>query len=62
MKYCNNVNVNKCLKIFESDLSMNKLPVQQSFFTDSTGDLLPTLEFLGGLYNFSNLVIILSLM
>ena len=40
----------------------DKLPVQQVFFTNSTGDLLPTLDFLGGLYNFCNLVIMFSLM
>ena len=40
----------------------NKSLVQLSFFTNSTGDLLPTLEFLGGLYNFCNLVIMFSLM
>ena len=51
-----------------SGLSMNilcagdKAPVQLSFFTNSTGNLLPTLEFLGGLYNFCNLVIMFSLM
>ena len=51
-----------------SGLSMNilcagdKSLVQLSFFTNSTGDLLPTLEFLGRLYNFCNLVIIFSLM
>ena len=33
-----------------------------NFFTNSAGDLLPTLEFLGGLYDFCNLVIIFSLM
>ena len=41
-------------------LSMNilhmgdKLPMQQGFFTNSTRDLLPALDFLGGLYNFCN--------
>ena len=49
-------------------LSMNilhagdKSPVQERFFKNSTGDLLPALRFLGGLYNFCNFVIILSLM
>ena len=40
----------------------NKLLVQRGFFTNSAGDLLPTLGFLGGLYNFCNFVIIFSLM
>ena len=40
----------------------DKSPVQRGFFTNNSGDLLPTLEFLGGLYNFCNLVIIFSLM
>ena len=39
----------------------DKLPVQRGFFTNSSGDLLPTLGFLGRLYNFCNLVIIFSL-
>ena len=49
-------------------LSMNilhvsdKLPVQRGFFTNSEGDLLRALGLLGGLYNFSNFVIIFSLM
>ena len=34
----------------------DKSPVQRVFFTNSTGDLLPTLGFLGGLYNFCNYV------
>ena len=52
----------------KSGLSMNilragsKLPMQRSFFTNSAGDLLPALEFLGRLYNFCNFVIIFSLM
>ena len=40
----------------------DKSPMQQDFFTNSAGDLLPTLDFLGGLYNFCNLVIMFSLM
>ena len=39
----------------------NKSPMQQSFFTNVAGNLLPALEFLGRLYNFCNLVIIFSL-
>ena len=39
----------------------NKSPVQKVFFKNSTGDLLPTLRFLGGLYNFCNFVIIFPL-
>ena len=34
----------------------NKLPLQERFFKNSVGDLLPTLRFLGGLYNFCNFV------
>ena len=51
-----------------ADLSMNILcegdnsPVHRGFFTNSTGDLLPALGFLGGLHNFCNFVIIFSLM
>ena len=40
----------------------NKFPVQRGFFTNSTGNLLPVLGFLGGLYNFCNFVIMFSLM
>ena len=40
----------------------NKSPVQECFFKDSAGDLLPALRFLGRQYNFCNFVIILSLM
>ena len=40
----------------------NKSPLQGGFFTNTTGDLLPTLRFLGRLYNFCNFVIIFSLM
>ena len=40
----------------------DKPPMQQGFFTNSAGDLLPALEFQGGLCNFCNLVIIFSLM
>ena len=49
-------------------LSMNifcagdKLPMEERLFKNTTGNLLPTLRFLGGLYNFRNFVIILSLM
>ena len=49
-------------------LSMNilcvgdKLPMEEHLFKNTTGNLLPTLRFLGGLYNFRNFVIILSLM
>ena len=39
----------------------DKLPVQRGFFTNSARDLLPVLDFLGGLYNFCNLVIMFSL-
>ena len=39
-----------------------KLQVQRSFFNNSVGDLLPALSFLGGLYDFSNFVIIFSWM
>ena len=51
----------------DSGLSMNilhvgdKSPVQRGFFANSTGDLLPALEFLGGLYNLWDFVIIFSL-
>ena len=47
-----------------SGLSMNilragdKSPVQKDFFTNSAGDVLPVLGFLGGLYNFCNFKII----
>ena len=37
-------------------------PMQEHFFKNSAGDLLPALRFMGGLYNFCNFVIILSLM
>ena len=36
--------------------------LQQGFFTNSVADLLPTLDLLGGLYTFCNLVIMFSLM
>ena len=39
----------------------DKLPVQREFFTNSAGNLLTALEFLGGLCNFCNFVIIFSL-
>ena len=43
---------------WSAGLSMNilrasdKSPVQRGFFTNSAGDLLPALGFLGSLYNF----------
>ena len=37
-------------------------PSKEVFFANSAGDLLHALEFLGGLYNFCNFVIIFSLM
>ena len=40
----------------------NKLPVQRGFFKNDAGDLLPTLRFLGRLYNFCNFVIIFTLL
>ena len=44
-------------------LSMNILcAVQEGFFKNSAGNLLPTLKFLDGLYNVCNFVIILSLL
>ena len=44
-------------------LSMgHKSHVQRCFFTNSTGELLPALGFLGGLCNFCNFVTIFSLM
>ena len=49
-------------------LSMNilhagdKSPMQECFFKNSAGDLLPALRFLGGLYKFCNFVIVLPLM
>ena len=39
----------------------NKSPAQRGFFHNSVGDLLATLSFLDGLYNFCNFVIIFSL-
>ena len=42
-------------------LRMGDIARAKSFFTNSAGDLLPALGFLGGLYNFCNFVIILSL-
>ena len=53
---------------YSTGLSMNilhvgdKLPMQIGFFHNSMGDLLPTLGFLSGLYNFCNFVIIFSVM
>ena len=49
-------------------LSMNilragdKLPAQRGFFKNGAGDLLPTLRFQGGVYNFCNFIIIFSLL
>ena len=43
-------------------LAGDKSPVHRGFFTNSAGDLLPALEFLGWLYNFCNFVIIFCLM
>ena len=40
----------------------DKLPVQRGFFTNSTGNLLPTLGHLGRLCYFCNFGIIFSLM
>ena len=40
----------------------DKLPVQRGFFKNGAGHLLPTLRFLGRLYNFCNFVIIFSLL
>ena len=40
----------------------DKLPLQRVFFTNNVGDLLHALEFLGGLYNFCNFIIIFFLM
>ena len=40
----------------------DKSLVQRGFFTNSAGNLLPALGFLGGLYNFCNFVIIFCLM
>ena len=34
----------------------DKSPMQRGFFTNSAGDLLPALGFLGGLYNFCNYI------
>ena len=34
----------------------DKSLVQRGFSTNSAGDLLPALEFLGGLYNFCNYI------
>ena len=39
----------------------DKSRVQRGLFTNSAGDLLPALDFLGGLHNFCNLVIMFSL-
>ena len=40
----------------------DKSPVQISSFKNSAGNLLPTLRFLGGLYNFCNFTIVFSVM
>ena len=56
------------MHITSTGLSMNilhtgyKSPVQRCFFTNSAGDLLSTLRFLGGLYNLCDFVITFSLM
>ena len=56
-----------CFVVLFTGLSMNILcegdasPVQRGFIKNSTGDLLPALRFLGGLYNFCNFAIIFSL-
>ena len=34
----------------------DKSPVQRGFFKNNADDLLPTLRFLGGLYNFCNYI------
>ena len=47
------------LNILNTD---NKSPVQMSFLKKSSGKLLPTLRFLGRLYNFCTSVIMFSLM
>ena len=47
------------LNILNTD---NKSPVQMSFLKKSSGELLPTLRFLGRLYNFCTSVIMFSLM
>ena len=39
----------------------NKSPMQRGFSTNSMGDLLLVLGFLGGLYNFCNFVVIFFL-
>ena len=40
----------------------DKSPVHSGFYKNRSGDLLPTLRFLGRLYSFCNFVIIFSLM
>ena len=56
----------KIIKYGGTGLSMNILRAgdksfrQRGFSTNSAGDLWPALKFLGGLYNFCNLVIIFS--
>ena len=47
------------LNILNTD---NKSPLQMSFLKKISGELLPTLKFLGRLYNFCTSVIIFSLM
>ena len=42
--------------------TVNKSPMQKGFLKNSKGDLLPTLRFLGGLYDFCDFAIIFSLM
>ena len=37
-----------------------KSPVQRSSFKNTVGGLLPTLKFVGGLYNFSNFITVFN--
>ena len=56
----------KQIHIYISGLLMNilhaggKSPVQRSSFENTVGGLLPTLRFVGGLYNFSNFVTVFN--
>ena len=60
--------LNRNAALHNTGLSMNilhagnKSPMQRGFFTNSVGDLLPTLGFLGGLFNFCNFIMTFSLM
>ena len=62
------VNIITNKTVLQLGLSINilcagdKSPVQRGFFTNSVGDLLPALGFLGGFYNFCNFVNVFSLM